>query len=85
MYTILLGDDNELVTSVEERIIQRSKLVDNLHFLVEPIYKEENMTDYICMMEYRLPVSKEYKSEILTVSDELYKICWSTNCPSIQT
>ena len=73
MYTILLGDDNELVTSVEERIIQRSKLVDSLHFLVEPIYKEEDMAGYICMMEYRLPESKEYKSEILTVSDELYK------------
>ena len=40
MYTILLGEDNELVTSVQERIMQRSKLVDSLHFLVEPIYKE---------------------------------------------
>ena len=29
MYTILLGDDNQLVVSVEERIMQRSKLVDN--------------------------------------------------------
>ena len=59
MYTILLGEDNELVTSVQERIMQRSKLVDSLHFLVEPIYKEENMAEYECLMEYILPVSRE--------------------------
>lgn len=73
MYTILLGDDNQLVVSVEERIMQRSKLVDNLHFLVEPIYKEENMSEYTCLMEYLPPVSKEYKTEILEQSDEQYK------------
>lgn len=73
MYTIILGNDNILVTSVQERIMQRSKLVDNLHFLVEPIYKEENMADYVCLMEYVLPVSREYKTEILKLSDDMYK------------
>lgn len=73
MYTILLGNDNVPVTSVQERIMQRSKLVDNLHFLVEPIYKEENMAEYVCLLEYILPVSREYKTEILTLSDEMYK------------
>lgn len=73
MYTILLGEDNELVTSVQERIMQRSKLVDSLHFLVEPIYKKENMAEYECLMEYILPVSREYKSEILSLSEDKYK------------
>lgn len=73
MYTLLLNDNNELVISVKERIMQRSKLVDSLHFLVDPIYKEHNMAEFTVMMEYLLPVSREYKTEILVKSDELYK------------
>lgn len=73
MYTILVTQDNELVTSVKERVMQRSKLVDNLHFLLDPMYKEIDMNDFVVMMEYILPISKEYKSEILIKSDRLYK------------
>ena len=73
MYTILVNDDNTLTTSVRERIIQRSKLVDSLHFLVSPTYKGLDMTDFTVTMEYILPVSKEYVSEVLVKSEELYK------------
>lgn len=73
MYTILLSETNELVTSVKERIMQRSKLVDNLHFLVDPIYKGIDMSDFTVMLEYLLPISREYKTEFLVKSDELYK------------
>ena len=73
MYTILLNETNELITSVRERIMQRSKLVDNLHFLVDPIYKGIDMSDFTVMLEYLTPVSREYKTEILVKSDELYK------------
>ena len=73
MYTILINESNELVTTVRERIMQRSKLVDSLHFLADPTYKELDMTNFTVMMEYILPVSREYKSEILVKSDELYK------------
>lgn len=73
MYTILLNDTNEPITSVKERIMQRSKLVDSLHFLVDPIYKGLDMSDFTAMMEYILPVSREYHSEILVKSNALYK------------
>lgn len=73
MYTILVKDTNELVVSVKERIMQRSKLVDTLHFLADPMYKELDMSDFTVSMEYILPVSKQYKSEILVLSTELYK------------
>lgn len=73
MYTLLLTENNELVTTVKERIMQRSKLVDNLHFLVDPMYKGINMSDFTVMMEYLTPVSREYRTEILVKSDELYK------------
>ena len=73
MYTILVTDSNELVISVKERIMQRSKLVDNLHFLVPPTYKDVDMSEFSCTMEYVLPVSREYKTEALIKSGELYK------------
>ena len=74
MYTILVKDTNELSITVKERIMQRSKLIDNLHFLVNPLYKDEiDMTGFTVMMEYILPVSKKYRTEVLTLSEELYK------------
>ena len=76
MYTILVTENNELYGSNKERIMQRSKLVDNLVFIVDHIYKGIDMTDATVMLEYVLPVSKEYKTEILTLSDERYKDCY---------
>ena len=73
MYTILLNESNELITSVRERIMQRSKLVDSLHFLVDPTYKGIDMSDFTATMEYVMPVSREYKTEALVKSDALYK------------
>lgn len=73
MYTLLVNDNNEIITTVKERIMQRSKLVDNLHILVNPTYKGHDMTTFTVMCEYVLPVSREYKTEILVKSDELYK------------
>ena len=73
MYTILVNDDNTLTTSVRERIMQRSKLVDSLHFLCPQTYKELDMADFTVTLEYILPVSREYKTEELIKSDELYK------------
>jgi hypothetical protein len=73
MYTFLINEDNTLTRSVEERIMERSKMVDNLHFLADTTYKGVDMSDYTVLLEYLLPVSKRYKTEILTKSDELYK------------
>jgi hypothetical protein len=73
MYTILVNDSNALVTTVKERIMQRSKLVDKLHFLINPTYKEHDMTKFTVVMEYISPVSRELHTELLTQSGELYK------------
>ena len=70
MYTILINEDNTLTASVVERVMQQSKLVDALHFLADPEYKGKDMRDYVVMLEYRLPVSKKYRTEFLTLSDE---------------
>lgn len=77
MYVILVNDDNSLYGSRKERIMQRSKLVDNLVFVVNPIYKNTyDMTNATVMLEYLLPVSKQYKTEILELSEEKYNDCF---------
>lgn len=73
MYTILINENNEAIISIAERLMQRSKLVDTLHFLTSPTYKGRDMSDFTVLLEYKLPVSQEPHSEILTLSDELYK------------
>jgi hypothetical protein len=73
MYTFLIGDDNTLTASVTERIMERSKMVDNMHFLADQIYKDVNMSDFTVMLEYVLPISKKYKTEFLKKSENLYK------------
>lgn len=73
MYTILVNESNELITTVKERIMQRSKLVDNLHFLMSPTYKGIDMSEFTATMEYILPISREYRTETLIQSDVLYK------------
>lgn len=73
MYTFLINENNTLTCSVQAAIMERSKMVDKLHFLADPTYKGVDMTDYTVNLEYILPISKRYKTEILTKSDELYK------------
>jgi hypothetical protein len=77
MYVILINDDNTMYGSHKERIMQRSKCVDELVFIVDPIYRNKyDMTDASVLMEYVLPVSREYKTEYLTLSNERYKDCF---------
>lgn len=68
MYTILVTNENELKVTVKERIMQRSKLVDSFHFLVDQLYKDNiDMTGFTVTMEYVLPVSKKYVTETLVL------------------
>jgi hypothetical protein len=77
MYTILVNQDDTLYGSHKERIMQRQKLVNDLVFIVDPIYRDtHDMTDATVMLEYVLPVSREYKTVILTLSDERYNDCF---------
>ena len=73
MYVILVEQDDTLYGSKKERIMQRSKCVDNLIFMVEPIYRNTyDMTNATVMLEYLRPVSRKYETEILVLSDERY-------------
>ena len=73
MYTILVQDDNTIHASKRKRIMQGSKNIDNLRFLVKPSYNEIDMTELSAVLTYILPISKERKTLTLTRSEELYK------------
>lgn len=72
MYVILVNDDNTLVTTQRERIMQRSKLFDSLWFLANPIYREYDISGCTVLLEYTLPSSKKYCTEILRLSEDMY-------------
>lgn len=77
MYVILCNDDDTLYGSHKERIMQRSKLVDELVFVVNPIYRNKyDMTNASVVLEYLLPVSRKYETEYLVLSDERYGDCF---------
>jgi hypothetical protein len=76
-YVILVNDDDTLYGSKKERIMQRSKCVDSLIFMVPPIYRNtHDMTNATVMLEYLRPVSRKYETEILELSDERYNDCY---------
>lgn len=74
-YTFLLNDDNSIYASHREVLMQRSKLVDEIWFLVKPNYKtnENNMSLFSVILEYILPTSKSYHSLELIQDKEGYK------------
>lgn len=69
-YIFLLNDDNSLTASHKEVIMQRSKLVDDVWFLVNPKYKLNDMSLFSVTLEYVLPISKKYNA-IELVKDEM--------------
>lgn len=73
MYVIKVNSDNTITAPLKQRIIQRSKLVDDMIFLVEPIYNGHDMSNCTVLLEYLKPVSKSYKTEILVKSEENYE------------
>ena len=73
-YIFLLENDNEIIASHREVLMQRSKLVDEVWFLVNPKYKVDNdMSIFSVVLEYILPVSKHYYSLELIKDKEGYE------------
>ncbi len=73
MYIILAKDDDSLIATNRENIMQRSKLVNNLVFITNKVYRELNIEKYdSVLLEYVMPISRNYKTEFLTQTDDLY-------------
>jgi len=72
-YTIIVCDDNSLYGSQKRKIMQREKLFNKLWILVPPCYNGYDMSQCTVTMRYLLPISKEFKTETLVLSDEKYE------------
>ncbi len=72
-YTIIVCDDNTLYGSHKRKIMQREKLFNKLWFLVPPHYNGYDMSKCTVTMRYLLPISREFKTETLVLSDERYE------------
>ena len=71
-YVILVNDDNSMTITQKRRIVQRSKMVDNLWFLVNPEYNGHVMSAFTVVLEYLSPVSRKYRTEILVKNEDTY-------------
>ena len=72
-YTFVLEKDNSLFASHKEVIMQREKLVNDIWFLVNPEYNENDMSLFSVMLEYVLPCSKHYHTLDLVQDQEGYE------------
>lgn len=72
-YTIIVCDDNSLYGSYKRKIMQREKLFNKLQFLVAPYYNGYDMSKCTVTMRYLLPISREFKTETLVLSEEKYE------------
>ncbi len=73
MYTLLINNDNTVTATVTHPIMQRSKLVDDLYFIVPKMYNKYNMSDFDFIMEYKTPVLNKHSLKKLVLVDENYK------------
>lgn len=71
-YTFVVNESNSVTASHKETIMQRSKLVNDIWFLVNPEYGFNDMTLFSVILEYVLPVSRKYRTVELTKDDEGY-------------
>lgn len=72
-YTIIVCDDNSLYGSCKKKIMQREKLFNKLWILVPPCYNGHDMSKCTVTMRYLLPVSREFKTETLILSEDKYE------------
>lgn len=72
MYVFLINDDNTMMATKTQRITQRSNLVNEMWFLSKPTYNIYEMAEFTVSIEYVLPVSRTYRNEILTLSEDMY-------------
>lgn len=74
-YTIIVENDNSLYGSCKEKIMQREKLFNKMWILVPQFYNGYDMSQCTVTMRYLMPISKEFKTETLKLSEERYKDC----------
>lgn len=73
MYTLKIDDDNNIITTKREVIMQRSSNANTIQILVPRYYNTIDLSQCQMLMEYWLPVSKVYRTVFLTPNSINYK------------
>lgn len=73
MNTFLLQEDNQIVHTIRNPIMEKSNAVDTICFLVNKEYNGFLMKEFDLVMEYRTPISKKTKFDTLVLVDDNYK------------
>lgn len=74
MYTLKITDENTVVTTVKEKLVERSNYVDNIQIVVAKLYRGQiDMSDATVYMKYTLPISNKIKMVTLTPNDLTYE------------
>lgn len=72
-YTILVNNDNSVISTERCRILQRTKNINTLRIIIPKMYENKDFTPHSVLMEYKLPISKEVNLKELQLVNDSYK------------
>jgi len=72
MYTIMMDENKNLITTVKKTIMQKENFVDKIQFLLPKEYEGMGLSEFIVTLWYVDPNQNSH-SRTLAVEDELYK------------
>ena len=73
MYTLLINNENQVICSKKETIMERSNCVDKIQIFSQKNYKGIDLSDATVYMRYVLPRSKKIKIVKLNIGDMNYE------------
>lgn len=72
MYTIIMSDNKELITTCKTMLYQRENMMDKIQFLIPQTYADTDLSDFTAILKYT-DQSNVVHAELLTMDEELYK------------
>lgn len=89
MYTVLIQDDNSVIATVRQRIMQNSNLVDSLRIIVPKMYNDIDLSGCTAYLEYLTPINHRHNYIELEIANAeyetdyiLYQISFDANLTS---
>lgn len=89
MYTVLIQDDNSVIATVRQRIMQNSNLVDSLRIIVPKTYNDIDLSECTAYLEYLTPINHRHNYIELEIANAeyetdyiLYQISFDANLTS---
>ena len=89
MYTVLIQDDNSVIATARQRIMQNSNLVDSLRIIVPKMYNDIDLSKCTAYLEYLTPINHRHNYIELEIANAeyetdyiLYQISFDANLTS---